>query len=258
MKLLSQIIRAAAPLPVLETYQRFLFVGPHPDDIEIGAGATAAKLADAGKEICFLICTDGRFGFDHIPADQITPEELARIRKEEALHSAQMLGVTDVRFGNLSDGAFYTREELSSVILRTISEFQPEVIFCPDPSVTSECHSDHLNVGEASKRAACFAPNIKIMERHGLQSAPVQAVAFYMTAKPNRYVGTNGYLQQQLDAIFLCHQTQFPKGSSAEKSIRLYLKIRAYDFVLKSLHKTAEGFRVLGQTHMHCLPEAGD
>ena len=258
MSLITQIIRAAAPLPVLESYQRFLFVGPHPDDIEIGAGATAAKLAAAGKQICFLICTDGRYGFDHAPADLSSPDELAEIREKEALRSAEMLGVSDVRFGKLSDGAFYTRSDLSEVILRTVSDFQPDVLFCPDPSVTSECHSDHLNVGEETKRAACFAPNGKIMERHGLRSAPVQAIAFYMTAKPNRYVGTDGYLQQQLDAIFLCHKTQFPKGSSAEKSIRLYLKIRAYDFGLKSLHKTAEGFRVLGQTHMHCLPEAGD
>ena len=51
---------------------------------------------------------------------------------------------------------------------------------------------------------------------------------------------------------------EFPAGSPAAKSISLYLKIRAYDFGLKSLHKTAEGFRVLGQTQMHCLPEAGD
>ena len=31
------------------------------DDIEIGAGATAAKLAAMGKKVTFLICTDGRY-----------------------------------------------------------------------------------------------------------------------------------------------------------------------------------------------------
>ena len=61
------IIRAASPAPALEQYDRFLFIGPHPDDIEIGAGATAAKLSSTGKVIRFLICTDGRYGFDHAP-----------------------------------------------------------------------------------------------------------------------------------------------------------------------------------------------
>ena len=258
MSLSKQIIRAAAPLPGLETYERFLFIGPHPDDIEIGAGATAAKLSDTGKAVCFFICTDGRYGFDNAPAEIQTPSEMAAIRKEESIHSAGMLGVSDVRFGGLSDGAFYRRSNLFEAILGVISDFQPDVVFCPDPSVTSECHSDHLNVGEAAKRAVCFAPNEKIMECHGLHAAPVKAIAFYMTAKPTRYITTDGYLQKQLNAIFQCHRSQFPEGSQAAKSITLYLKIRAYDFGLKNLHKTAEGFRVLGQTHMHCLPEAGD
>ena len=37
----------------------------------------------------------------------------------------------------------------------------------------------------------------------------------------------------------------------------LYLKLRAADFGLRSLSGKAEGFRVLGRTQMHCLPEAG-
>ena len=39
------------------------------------------------------------------------------------------------------------------------------------------------------------------------------------------------------------------------KSIALYLKVRALDFGLRSCKGCAEGFRVLGVTHMHCLPE---
>ena len=62
MSLTRLAIRLASPLPKLEEFQRFLFIGPHPDDIEIGAGATAAKLAAAGKEVRFLICMDGRYG----------------------------------------------------------------------------------------------------------------------------------------------------------------------------------------------------
>ncbi|MBR6571298.1 MAG: hypothetical protein IKK75_12690, partial [Clostridia bacterium] len=60
----------------------------------------------------------------------------------------------------------------------------------------------------------------------------------------------------QLEAIFSCHLTQFPEGCADAASIRLYLKLRAADFGIRSLKGCAEGFRVLGQTQMHCLPEA--
>jgi len=49
MGLTKLILKFAAPLPNIENYQRYLFIGPHPDDIEIGAGATVAKLAASGK-----------------------------------------------------------------------------------------------------------------------------------------------------------------------------------------------------------------
>ena len=54
MCLTKTAIRAAVPLPKPEAFGRYLFVGPHPDDVESGAGATAAKLAEAGKSVTFL------------------------------------------------------------------------------------------------------------------------------------------------------------------------------------------------------------
>lgn len=45
MSMLKWVLKAAVPIPKLETYQRFLFVGPHPDDIEIGATAASSRRA---------------------------------------------------------------------------------------------------------------------------------------------------------------------------------------------------------------------
>ena len=255
MSLTRLALRFAAPAPRVEGAERYLFVGPHPDDIEIGAGATAAKLAAAGKQVCFLVCTDGRFGLEHAPQGT-TPEALVALRQAEALASAQALGVADVRFLDFCDGGFYDFEDLVQAVAKVVGDFQPQVILSPDPDVASECHVDHRRAGEASKRLAFFAPFPEVMARYGVKAAPVQALAFYMTARPNRFVGTRGLLPRQLEAI-LCHRTQFPADSEAYRSVALYLKLRAADFGLRSLKGQAEGFRVLGQTHMHCLPEAG-
>ena len=256
MGLTGLVIKAAVPLPKLEEYDRFLFIGPHPDDIEIGAGATAARLAAAGKKVCFLICTDGRFGDGNVSKD-MTAEELIALRRQESVASAAFLGVTDVRFLELSDGGFYAFEDLVKGIAKVAGEFAPEVIFAPDPDVDSECHVDHLRVGTAAKQVACHAPYPGIMKGHGAAgTAPVAALAFYMTARPNRFVKTTGFLKKQLESVFSHHLSQFPEGCNDAKTIALYLKVRSVDFGLRSFCRSAEGFRVLGQTHMHCLPES--
>ena len=255
MGLTSLALRFAAPVPRPEEFQRVLFIGPHPDDIEIGAGSTAARFSAEGKAVSFLVCLDGRFGLENAPAGT-TPEALIDIRRRESIAAAAALGVQDVRFLGLSDGGLYDPEELRRGIARVIGETQPELIFAPDPFVASECHTDHLNVGEAARRLAFFAPFPEIMAASGAKSAPVKAIAYYMTARPNRYVRIAGEAERQRRAI-RCHESQFPEGSEALRTLELYLKLRAADFGLRGLCGRAEGFRVLGKTQMHCLPEAG-
>ena len=255
MSLLRLVLKAAAPLPKLEDFSRYLFIGPHPDDIEIGCGATVSKLASLGKEISFLICLDGRYGLQNAP-EGMTPEELVSVRKEEALESARRLGVDDVHFLDFCDGGFYKAEDLRSALAVQVGLFRPDIIFSVDPDVPAECHIDHINVGQQSKIIANFASNGAIMQRYGANAVKVAAIALYMTAKPNRFVRTKKeHFKKQLDAIFNVHKSQFPEGCPEADSIPLYLKMRSIFFGLRSLKGRAEGFRVMDITRMHCLPE---
>ena len=285
MSLTSLVLKFAAPAPRIEAFQRYLFVGPHPDDIEIGAGATAARLAESGRDVAFLICLDGRFGDGF--SGGVTGEELIRTRREEAVRSAEILGVRNVRFLGrknagtrvqactaeemenaepLCDGGFYGMDDLIGGIADAVRRFQPDLIFGPDPLSRSECHADHLNVGSAVRQTACFAPYEGIMSRYagsgpeegGRAGADVKAAAFYFTARPNRYVKTNGELmKKQLDAV-RAHRSQFPGEEEPLKSIRTYLRLRSADFGLRRGRLHAEGFRVYSAVQMHCLPEAGE
>lgn len=255
MSILKFIIKKAAPLPKIEDMESLLFVGPHPDDIEIGAGATAARLAAMGKRITFLVCTDGRFGDAYTEAKG---DKLAALREEEAIASAKSIGVKDVRFLRFSDGGFYSPADMKMKIAEVISDVKPDMILCPDPDVICECHPDHLNVGRICKELAFCAPFAGIMGKMGLDAVDLKGIAFFMTAKVNSYVNTKGYFAAQENAIFGCHVSQFPEGSPDRKSIGAYTKLRAYSFGAKRLCGTAEGFRVLGVTHMHCLPETGE
>ena len=127
MSLTSFILKRAMPLPKLTEFERFLFIGPHPDDIEVGAGASAAALAAAGKKVAFLVCTDGRYGTENADLG-LSSDELAALRQKESIASAAVLGVEDVRFLGLSDGGFYTEEALLQGIAQAVSGFQPDLI----------------------------------------------------------------------------------------------------------------------------------
>ena len=255
MGLTRQILKFAAPVPKIEDHSRFLFIGPHPDDIEIGCGATAAKLAAAGMQIAFLILTDGRFGDGR--SGGIRGDELAALRRKESEDSARRLGVSDVRFLELSDGGFYDYGDMLKGIAKTVGEFRPDLIFAPDPLTGQECHVDHLRTGQAAAHIAYMAPYPGIMEKYGAERADVKGIAFYMTAKPNRYVKVSKeMLRLQDESLFDCHASQFPRGSDEAKQLALYLKLRSADYGIRNLCAHAEGFRVLGQTQMHCLPEA--
>ena len=254
MGLTGLALKIAAPAPKIEDHTRYLFIGPHPDDIEIGAGATAAKLAAEGKQVTFLIMTDGRYG-DGLSGG-VRGDALAALRKEESLRSAAKLGVTDVRFLELSDGGFYPYEDMLRGIAETVGDCSPDLIFAPDHLTGRECHADHLNTGRAAAHIAYFAPYPGIMERYGAAAADVKGIAFYMTAKPNRYVKVSRELfALQNEALFGCHVSQFPEGSNEKTQLSLYMKLRSADFGLRNLCSHAEGFRVLGPTHMHCTPE---
>lgn len=249
MSIAKLAIKIAVKTPKIEEFERYLFIGPHADDIEIGAGATVAKLASLGKKITFLICTDGRFGDG--ASDGVKGEALVKLRKEECLKSAKLLGVEDVRFLDLKDGGGYKYEELLQKIAEVVSDVNPQIIFAPDHLSRSESHEDHLNVGRAARTIACFAPYENLMtDRFSVKGADVEALALYMTARPNRFVKVRGLLNRQFDSIFKCHTSQYKEGAPESEALKLYMKIRYHQYFGK------EGFRVYSKTHMHCLPEA--
>ena len=253
--LTKAIIKFAAPLPKIDSFNRYLFIGPHPDDIEIGCGASVARLIDLGKEVHFLICTDGRYGNGHMLDKSY--DEVAAIRKQESINSAKYLGLKEenIHFLNLSDGGFYEYDELVCGIAKIVGEINPDILFAPDPNSKSESHIDHLNVGKAVRQIACFAPYGGIMEKYGAARATVKAVAFYMSAHCNTCFKTTGYFNKQVKSIVDYHKSQYPNDEF--NSIKLYLKLRSIEYGIKGFHINAEGYRILGEIHMHCMPESG-
>ncbi len=257
MSLLSKVLKIAVPIPKILHGDSFLFIGPHPDDIEIGAGATVYRLTSMGKKVKFLICTDGRYGT--LDAD-MDDETLIKIRQAEAKKSAAHLGVDDVEFLPYPDGGDYNEYDLTKSIAKVICTFRPNFIFAPDPKLLTELHIDHIKVGQAASHAFIMSGTPKMAKNLGVESISLKGIAYYYTNRPNQYIKTSNLINKQIEAIKL-FESQFPNTEEWQqnfKGLTLYIKLRATRFGLKRFWKSADGFCVLGPLHTHCAPESED
>ena len=247
----NAILRAVAPIPKLGSFERYLFIGPHPDDIEVACAPTIRALTAAGKHVSFVIVTDGRMGGID-PA--LFGEELVTIRQQEALASAKLLGVTDVTFLPFYDGGMYRMEDAACELAKQIVRLKPDVVFAPDPNVISECHIDHIKTGLAAKMTMNMAPFESVMLSIGVSgSHAVKALAFYYTDKPNAYIGVKRTFSARAEAL-ACHKSQFDEKMIAD--ICMYFKLRSIRLGLRRFMGLADGYRTLSPVHMHCFPEA--
>src|ERR671937_2536404 len=126
-----------------ETLRRVMVVTAHPDDSEFGAGGTVAKLVREGKEVVYVIVTNGNKG----SSDRaMTPERLARIREEEQRNAARVLGVAHVAFLGYPDCELEDTRELRRDVTREIRRFRPDLLICQSPERTKNlgaAHRDH-------------------------------------------------------------------------------------------------------------------
>jgi LmbE family N-acetylglucosaminyl deacetylase len=79
-----------------------LIVSAHPDDMEIGMGGTVAKLADGQAAITSVVVTDGGRAANPFAWSE---QQMADVRREEALRASPVLGVKEVLFLNEPDEA---------------------------------------------------------------------------------------------------------------------------------------------------------
>src|SRR5947207_10197508 len=139
---------------------RVLVVMAHPDDAEFGAAGTVAKWAKEGRQVTYLILTDGNRGSSD-PA--VTAERLAQIRHAEQRAAAMKLGVKDVFFLGYDDGSLQPTLDLRRQITRWIRRTKPDVVMAPDPTRrwTGQRyinHPDHRAAGAAPLAATIPGP----------------------------------------------------------------------------------------------------
>ena len=148
--------------PMPEGWQRLLAVVAHPDDLEYGAASAIARWTGAGKDVAYVIVTDGEAGIDGV-----APAEAGPIRRREQVTSARVVGVDDVTFLGHRDGVVEAGLGLRRAVARQIRRFQPDVLLTATFDLTYGMagqdpilnQADHRIVGTAVLDAARDAAN---------------------------------------------------------------------------------------------------
>ena len=123
---------------------RVLVIAAHPDDPDFLAGGTIARFAKEGREIAYVIVTNGNKGSGD---RSVTSDQLIPIREKEQRSAAQVLGVRSVEFLGYEDGEVEDTRNLRRDITREIRRWQPDLIITLSPYRTYNnfpgWHRDH-------------------------------------------------------------------------------------------------------------------
>lgn len=169
--------------------KRVLFVGAHPDDIELGCGALIHHIAP----ICDVRCVT-------LSDNQKNPL-LPNVVKE-AYRSMAILGMPSDRvlFGPFTTRVFpHERQEILEYLLKLRTDYKPDIIFVHSKQ---DIHQDHQTVTEEALRAYRgitvlgfdvvrssngFFPNFLVEVTEEDAEAKVKALAQYETYQDKYY-----------------------------------------------------------------------
>ncbi len=141
-----------------------LFIGAHPDDVELSCGATVAKSVKDGLRVGIVDLTGGEMGTRGTP----------QTRKREARHSAKILGAAFRDKLDFHDGGLETGREQEMALIDVFRRARPSIVFAPYPE---DRHPDHERAGRLVSDAAFYA-GLKEIDT-GLSAHRPQAVVYY-------------------------------------------------------------------------------
>jgi LmbE family N-acetylglucosaminyl deacetylase len=238
--------------------KKILCIQPHPDDMDISAGATLSMLSDLGIEINYLTVTDDSAGFKDAGADDLVRRQ--NQRKEEQTAAGNIIGVKDYYWLNYPDAGNWSQYDARNLIIKHIRMLRPDFIFTVDPWLMYEAHMDHIKTGHAASEALMLynfpfivtEPEIDT----GFEPYDIKGIAFSFTAKPNVVIDAGNYRERKFMAIAE-HKSQFTEESLG--MLKMYDEMRCRNLAQGKGFESGEGFKVLHAQYMlHCFPEAID
>lgn len=190
-----------------------LAFGAHPDDVELGCGATIAKEISLGKKVGIVDLTRGELG----------TRGSADLRDKEAAKAAKILGVSVRENLGFADGFFINDKKHQLEIIKMIRKYQPEMVLC---NAVDDRHIDHPK-GSKLVSDACFLSGLIKIETElngkSQQKWRPRQVYHYIqwnNSEPDFVVDVTGFMDAKIDSV-RAYSSQFfdPKSNEPETPI---------------------------------------
>ena len=181
----------------------WLVLAPHPDDAEIGAGGTLARLARQGQAAGILELTRGEGGTQGEPD----------IREAECVAAARILGLSWRGQLGLPDGGLMDTPEQARALAIALRYVRPRVLVAPHHN---DRHPDHFGAYHLAKRAVHLAA----LRRADVPGAP-HRVSRLLLYQGNSDIGANILIDVEQDmptwqAAIEAHVSQFTGAAISE------------------------------------------
>ena len=218
-----------------------LAIGAHPDDVELGCGATISKEISLGKKVGILDLTKGELG----------TRGSAEIRKKEALKAAEILGVYLRENLGFADGFFVNDKEHQLKIIEIIRQYQPDIVLC---NAVDDRHIDHPKGGKLISDA-CFLSGLRKVETEikGVKQKEWRPKHVYhyiqwKNLEPDFVIDVSGFINKKIEAVkaygsqFYDPNSKEPSSPISSKNFLNSVEYRAQDLGRLIGTEYAEGF----------------
>ena len=202
---------------------RVLVVVAHPDDAEFGCGGTVAKWVKEGREVVYVILTNGDKGSAE---RSMTSERLARVRAEEQLSAARTLGVERVEFLGYPDGELEDTHEVRRAVTAQIRRYRPDLVVTQNPHRTANLYASHRDHRVAGGVVLdCAYPlardhlSFPELVAQGLEPHKVREVYLMWGEQADVVVDISDTLELKLKAL-ACHTSQMNDFALVEARVR--------------------------------------
>lgn len=174
-------------------------IGAHPDDVEIGMGATIAMLVHQGHRVTIVDLTNGE------PTPMGSPER----RRAESEEAARILGVDRRITLPLPNRYLLDTVENRMAVAEVLREVRPELLFIP---YWVDAHPDHV-AAERLSEAARFYAKLTKTEMRGEPHYPARILHFFCThyrlhVDPAFILDVTDHIEQKMRAV-ACYRSQF-------------------------------------------------
>ncbi len=142
----------------MQTYDRIMIWGAHPDD-EILMAGTIAAMSDAGCEVVVVTISEGNAGYCRAE----WAETIADLRKQEAAACDEILGISERVFLGWPDQGVRHEWKLTRLLIEQIRRHRPQALFTLGPD---DRNSDHVAVHDMTDEIVWQASE-NILADHG-------------------------------------------------------------------------------------------